>query len=388
MFSKRVQKLSPSLTIAVDVKAKAFKKQGIPVINLSVGEPNFQTPKNIREAAKNAIDKEISFYTQPEGIEELRHAIVKKFARDNKLTYAVSEIIVGVGAKQLLYSAFQVLCDKGDEVIIPIPTWNTFVEQVKLADAKPVLVKLKPPFRLTAADVEKTVSPKTKILLINSPANPTGAMIDPEELEKIADLAVKNNFFIIADEIYEKLVYKQKHISIASINEKVKERTVVINGVSKSYAMTGWRVGYAAGPKEIIAKMRSLQSQMLTHVPNISQIAATEALTGDQTSVEEMRKAFEKRRQFCMEELAKIKGLSVHEPDGAFYFFVSVEKLLGKKYPTSSAWAEALLEKEKVAVVPGEGFFYPGYFRMSYAASDEDLKEAMKRIKNFIVRAE
>jgi len=384
MFSKRVQKLSPSPTIAVDVKAKAFKRQGVPVINLSVGEPNFKTPGNIRKAARLAVDKEISFYTQPEGIEELRFAIVEKFKRDNKLSYDISDIIVGVGGKQLLYSAFQVLCDKGDEVIIPLPAWNTFVEQVKLADGKPVLIKLKSPFHLTAADIKKVLTPKTKILLINSPSNPTGAMIDPEEMKKIADLAIKNNFFVISDEIYEKLVYAQKHVSIASINEKVKQQTLVVNGVSKSYAMTGWRVGFAAGPKEIIAKMKSLQSQMLTHVPNISQIAAVEALTGDQTSVETMKKAFAKRRAFCLRELRKIKGFSFAEPEGAFYFFVSVEKLLGKKYPTSSAWAEALLEKEKVAVVPGEGFFYPGYFRMTYAASDEDLQEAMIRIKRFV----
>lgn len=384
MFSKRAISLATSPTIAIDVKAKAFKSQGIPVINLSVGEPDFKTPKNIRDAAVKAINEGNSFYTPPEGIAELRVAIAGKLKKENKLTYDPSEIIVGVGAKQLLYNVFQVLCEKGDEVIVPIPTWNTFVEQVKLTEAKPVLVPLKPPFKLTAKDVAKAVTPKTKIILLNTPSNPTGMMINPEELKKIADIAIKNNIIIVADEIYEKLTYGQKHISIASLNDTIKNRTVTVNGLSKSYAMTGWRVGYAAGPKDIIAKMKALQSQLLAHTSSISQKAGVEALTGDQKSVELMRKAFEKRKNFCIKELGKIKGLSFALPEGAFYLFISVEKLLGKKYPTSSVWAEELLEKEKVAVVPGEAFFYPGYIRMSYAASDEDLKEAIKRIKRFI----
>ena len=209
-------------------------------------------------------------------------------------------------------------------------------------------------------------------------------MINVEELKKIADIAIKNNIIIVADEIYEKLTYGQKHTSIASINEKIKNRTVTVNGLSKSYAMTGWLVGYAAGPKDIITKMKALQSQLLAHTSSISQKAGVQALKGDKKSVELMRKAFEKRKNFCIKELGKIKELSFALPEGAFYLFISIEKLLGKKYPTSSAWAEALLEKEKVAVVPGEAFFYPGYIRMSYAASDEDLKEAIKRIKRFI----
>jgi len=384
MFSKRAQELATSPTIAIDVKAKAFKQQGIPVINLSVGEPNFQTPENIKEAAIQAIKKGFTLYTAPEGILELRKAIAEKFEKDNKLTYDPSQIIVGVGAKEISYLAFQVLCDKGDEVIIPVPAWNTFVEQVKLAEGTPVLIDLKPPFKITASDITKAITAKTKIILLNSPSNPTGAMIDQEELKKIADIAVEKHIFIIADEIYEKLVYTQKHVSIASFNEKIKELTITINGASKAYAMTGWRVGYAAGPKEIIDKMKALQSQLVAHTSSISQMAVVEALTGDQSSIETMREAFAKRRLFCMEELDKLSELEYTKPEGAFYFYISVKKLLGGKYKTSSEWAEALLEKEKVAVVPGEAFFYPGYIRMSYAASDEDLKEALKRIKKFI----
>ncbi|HWY79096.1 MAG TPA: pyridoxal phosphate-dependent aminotransferase [Candidatus Sulfotelmatobacter sp.] len=384
MFSKRVQTLLSSPTIAIDVKAKDFIRQGIPVINLSVGEPNFQTPENIKKAAHVAIDKGFSFYTTPEGILELREAIAKKLTRDNKLSYDPSEIIVGSGSKQLLYTAFQVLCDKGDEVIIPVPTWNTFVEQVKLAEGKPVLITLKSPFKLTAKAVKKAITPKTKILLINSPSNPTGMIIDSEELKKIADLIVKKDLLVIADEIYEKLIYTKEYNSIASLNVQIKQRTVTINGVSKAYAMTGWRIGYAVGPKEIIAKMKALQSQLLSHPTSIAQVAAVEALNGDQKSVESMRKAFVKRREFCIKELSKIKGLSFIKPEGAFYLFISIEKLLGKAYPTATTWAAALLEKEKVAVVPGEAFFYPGYIRLSYAASDKNLQEAMKRIKKFI----
>ncbi len=384
MFSKRVQTLATSPTIAIDTKAKAFKAQGIPVINLSVGEPNFQTPENIKKAAIKAITDGHSFYTAPEGILELREAIAKKFAKDNGLTYDPSDVIVGAGAKQVIYSIFHVLCHKGDEVIIPIPTWNTFVEQVKLAEAKPVLIQLKPPFKLTAEAIEKAITDKTKIILLNTPSNPTGAMVELKELKKIADLAVKHNIFIVADEIYEKLSYTQEHVSIASLNKKIKELTISVNGLSKTYAMTGWRIGFAVGPTEIISKMKAFQSQLQGNISSITQKAGVEALTGDQKSVEKMIKAFAKRREYCLKEVSEIPELSVNEPDGAFYLFISVEKLLGKKYPTSQAWSEALLDKEKVAVVPGEAFFYPGYIRFSYAASDEDLKEAFVRVKRFI----
>jgi aspartate aminotransferase len=384
MFSKRILNLSPSPTVAIDVVAKEFKRKGIPVINLSVGEPNFVTPTNIQQAAKKAIDNGHTFYTSPAGIVELREAIVAKLKKENNISYTPDQIIVGAGSKQILYTIFQALCDKGDEVIIPIPNWSTFVEQTKLAEGMPVLIKLKSPFKLIADDVKKALTPKTKLLLLNSPSNPTGALIDPEELQKIAEIAIKENIIVITDEIYEKLTYTQKHLSIASLNEKIKAQTIMTNGVSKSYAMTGWRVGYAAGPKEIIAKMIALQSQMLTQTASISQHAAVEALTGDQSSIETMREAFAKRRLFCMRELDKIPELAYTKPEGAFYLFISVEKLLGEKYRTSAEWAQALLEEEKVAVVPGEAFFYPGYIRMSYAASDEDLQEAMKKIKRFI----
>lgn len=383
-LAKRITTLLPSPTIALDTKAKAMKKAGIPVINLSAGEPDFDTPDHIKKSAIEGIEKGLTKYSAPQGIEELRKAIADKLKKENNISYDPSHIVVGPGSKQLLYTIFQVLCDRGDEVIIPTPTWSTFVEQVKLSGAKPVFVKLKQPFKLTAKEVAKHLTSKTKMLLLNSPSNPTGAMVDKTELKKIADLAVKKNFFVLSDEIYEKLTYKTGHTSIASLNNKIKEQTITMNGVSKAYAMTGWRLGFAAGPQEVIKAVTSLQSQTIGNVPPFIQKAAVTAFTDKQISVEKMHKAFTKRRNFLVKEFSKMKDLSSAEPEGAFYLFVSIEKLLGKKYKTATEWCEALLEKENVAVVPGEAFLYPGYFRLSFAASMGDLEEAVEKIKRFI----
>lgn len=383
-LAKRITTLTPSPTISLDTKVKALKEQGHSIINLGVGEPDFETPSHIKKAAQEALEKGFTKYAAPQGIEELRNAISDKFQRDNNITYDPSEIIVGAGSKQLLYSAFQALCEKDDEVIIPTPTWLTFVEQVKLAEGKPVLVELKPPFKLTAEAVKKALTKKTKIILLNSPSNPTGAMIDPSELEKIADLVVKHKLWVISDEIYEKLIYTQRHISIASLNEEIKARTITMNGFSKSYAMTGWRIGFAGGPKEVISAMAGLQSQTVGNIPVFLQKAAITALTAEQTSVMDMHQEFAKRRDFIIRSCLEIKGLSFTDPEGAFYFFISIEELLGKKYNTAAEWCEALLEQENVAVVPGEAFLYPGYFRLSFAASMDDLEKAVEKIKNFI----
>lgn len=383
-LAKRVTTLTPSPTISLDTKVKALKQQGQEVINLGVGEPDFDTPSHIKKAANDALKAGFTKYADPQGIIEVRTAIADKFKRDNNISYDQSEIIVGAGSKQLLYSAFQVLCDQDDEVIIPIPAWLTFVEQVKLAGGKPVLVKLQPPFKVTADTIAKHITKKTKILLLNSPSNPTGAMIDPVELEKIAALVIKHNLWVISDEIYEKLIYTQRHISIASLNEKIKSRTITMNGFSKSYAMTGWRIGFAGGPKEIITAMTGLQSQTVGNIPVFLQKGALTALTEKQTSVVEMHQEFAKRREFLIRSCLEIKGLSFADPEGAFYFFISIEELLDKKYKTAAEWCEALLEQENIAVVPGEAFLYPDYFRLSFAASMDDLKEAVERIKKFI----
>lgn len=386
-FAKRITALLPSPTIGLDNKAKAMKQQGIPVLNLTAGEPDFDTPEHIKKAAIEALNAGFTKYSSPQGLPELRSAIANKLQKENNIFYDPSQIIIGIGAKQILYSIFQTLCNPGDEVIFSIPNWLTFIEQAKLAGGKPVLVKLKPPFKLTAKDVAKAITPKTKILLLNTPSNPTSAMIEKEELEKIADLVVKHNLWVIADEIYEKLIYSTKHTSIASLNEKIKQKTITVNGFSKSYAMTGWRIGYAAGPKEVIEKMANFQVQTISNVPSFIQIAAIEALKGDQTSLAIMHKEFTKRREFLIKAFGEIKELSFTNPEGAFYFFVSIEKLLGKKYKTATDWCAALLEKEHVAVVPGDGFLYPGYFRLSFAASMEDLNKAVEKIKKFIYEA-
>ena len=383
-LSKRVLTLAPSPTLALNAKVKALQQNGVQIINLTAGEPDFQTPLHIKNAGKKAIDDGFTYYTQSQGIAALREAIAKKIHQDMRVTYDASEIMIGAGSKQLLYSLFQVLCNKGDEVIVPVPTWTTYVEQIKLAQAKPVLLPLTSPFKLTAKDIAKVLTSKTKILLLNSPANPTGAMIDTNELRKIGELAVKNKFWIISDEIYEKIIYGMPHISIASLDDRFKKQTIMVNGISKAYAMTGWRLGYAAGPKDIITIMADHASQIISNASSISQAAAVEAYLGDQKPLHTMVKIYEKRRQKGLEAFAKIKEIDVIPPDGAFYFFVDIRKLLGGKYATATDWCEALLVAKHVAVVPGEAFLYPGYFRMSFAASEHDIINAIKKIKEFI----
>lgn len=384
MITDRVNSIKPSPTFALDATVKQMVRQGMDVINLGLGEPDFETPENIKKAAIRAIRNGFTHYTQTEGILPLREAIVNKFKSDNAITYDPSEIIVSNGSKQILYTAFQVLIDKKSEVLIPVPAWGTYAEQVKAADGMPVFIKLEPPFKLTAKDIEKAVTDKTKVLLLNSPSNPTGAIIDPEELKKIVNIALKYKLWIIADEIYEKLIYTGKHLSIASINEEIKARTITINGLSKAYAMTGWRLGYAGGPKYVISKMIALQGQITSNASSISQMAGLEALKGDQKPLLEMLSELRKRRDFLIKELSHSQNLSFSAPEGAFYFYISVEKLLSKNYPDSTAWCKGLLETEKVAVVPGEAFDYPGYFRLSYANSMDNLKKAVNKINNFL----
>lgn len=385
MISQRIKTLAPSPMRALDAKAKQLQADGKSVINLCLGEPDFSTPDHINAAAIKAINAGFSHYTATAGIPELLEAISQKLKKDNHLTYTPSQISVGVGAKQILYALFQVLCDPGDEVIIPTPTWSTYVEQVKLAEGVPILVSLSAPFKLTAEDVEKYITNKTKILLLNSPSNPTGAMIDKTELGKIAQLAIKKNILILSDEIYEKIIFgKTEHVSIASLGSEIFQRTITINGLSKAYAMTGWRVGYAAGPQEIISALNNFNGQVTSHTASISQKAGVAALSGTQQPVAKMVREFAKRRVVVLKNLKAAKGLEVIEPEGAFYFFISVKKLLGKKYVTSEAWCAALLEKAGVAVVPGEAFFAPGYFRMSFAASESELQTACDRITQFV----
>lgn len=385
ILSKRIKDLSPSATLAVDAVVKKLQAQGKKILNVSLGEPDFITPENIQSAAISALRKGFTHYTSTAGITELRKAIADKFLRDNNIHYDSSEIAVGVGSKQLLYNALMALCEEGDEVLVPIPTWSTYVEQIKLAGAKAKLIPLKPPFKLSALDLKKHISTKTKAIILNSPANPTGAVIEKEELEKIAKLAVAKNIWIISDEIYEKLLYGGKHISIASLGKEIRSRTITINGFSKSYAMTGWRIGYAGGPKEVIDSMVNLQSQTTSNTSSIAQYAGVEALTGNQSSIKKMAKEFARRQSFLLKEFSQTEKLSVVFPEGAFYLFINIEKCLDKKIKNSADWCAALLEKEHVALVPGEAFLYPGFVRMSFATSMEVLEEAVTRITRFVM---
>lgn len=386
MLSKRVQSLRPSPTLVLDAKAKALQASGTKVINLAAGEPDFPTPAYIQEAGTEAISGGFTRYTPSAGILELRQAVAKKLSEKNSGDYDPSEIVVGVGAKQVLHLAFQTLCDEGDEVILPTPVWSTYIEQVKLAGGNPVLVKPLTAFQVTAKTIAEHVTTKTKIIVLNTPCNPTGAVIKREEMEQIAELAIKNNIFIISDEIYEEFIYEGKHCSIASLAEDVKRSTITVNGFSKSYAMTGWRVGYGAGPQDIISAMAALASQTTSCTSTVSQAAALEALTSKESepSIRNMREEFRKRRDIIFEQLSAIEGIEVHKPQGAFYIFPDISKLLGDKYPSSSAWAEELLEKEHVAVVPGEVFEASGHIRLSFAVSPSDLREGIERIKRFI----
>lgn len=385
MVSHLADSLLPSPTVSLDAKVKEMQLKGMRIINLGVGEPDYNTPVNIQIAAINALKNGFTHYAPISGLPQLKSAIIKKFHKENKIEYDQSQIIVGLGSKPLLYLAFLTLINKDDEVLIPTPTWSTFSEQVRICGGKSILIKLKPPFKLTAQDIESKINKKTKILLLNSPSNPTGMMIEKKELLKIAKLAVKHGFYIISDEIYEKLVYIKEHVSVASLSEEIREKTLTINGFSKAYAMTGWRIGYAGGPTNIISAMTGFQSQVASSAVTFAQVAAIEALEGSQEYFNEMFNEFRKRRTFIISGLNKLKAVSVTEPEGAFYVFVSIEQLLGKKFKTAADWCEALLEKELVAVVPGEAFFYPGYFRLSFAASEENLKEALNRINKFII---
>jgi len=388
--SKRAVSIKPSPTLAIDTRAKSLIAEGVDIINFGVGEPDFDTPQNIKEAAIKALRNGFTKYTAVGGIEELKTAIIEKFKRDNGITYEKSEIIVSCGAKHSLYNIASALFDQGDEVIIPAPYWVSYPEQVLLNDATPIIVKTdeKTLFKITPELLKANLSKKTKALILNSPSNPTGSAYDRKTLEEIADISITHDLYVISDEIYEKLTYDGfKHISIASLGDEIKKRTIVVNGLSKSYAMTGWRIGFAAGPKEIISAMHNIQSQSTSNPTSIAQWAAVEALTGEQDSVHQMVSEFDSRRIYITERLQKIKGITCLRPIGAFYIFPNVSYYYGKKIsskPINSSLdlSSYLLEEAKVAVVPGEAFGDDRYIRLSYAVSMKDIERGLQRIES------
>jgi aspartate aminotransferase len=391
-LSQRAKAIKPSPTLAIDAKAKALKAQGVDVIGFGVGEPDFDTPQNIKDAAIKAIEMGFTKYCPVGGTDDLKDAIIEKLKKDNGLSYERGEIIVSCGAKHSLYNIAMTVLEKGDEVIVPAPYWVSYPDIVALADAKPVIVNTseKNGFKMTAEEFRKAVTPKTKAVIINSPSNPTGASYSRKELEGIAEVAVEKKILIISDDIYEKLVYDGfEFISIASIGKEVRDLTIVVNGVSKAYAMTGWRIGYAAAAKEIVTAMTSIQSQSTSNPNSIAMKASTEALVGPQDAVNAMVKEFDKRRAYMVERLNKIKGMTCLRPNGAFYAFPNVTGLLGKSFSgklieTSSDLAALLLDEVKVALVPGSAFGAEGFLRLSYATSMEKIKEGIDRVEKTV----
>lgn len=395
-LSERVKAIKPSPTLAMDAKAKALKAGGKDIVNFGVGEPDFDTPDNIKEAAIKAIRDGFTKYTPVGGTDELKAAIADKFKKDNGLSYEKDEIIVSCGAKHSLYNIAEALFGPGDEVIIPAPYWVTYPDQVVLNDALPVIAvtEEKDSFKIDPKLLKNKLSGKTKALILNSPSNPTGSAYDRKSLEKIAELAVKHDFYIISDEIYEKLTYDGfGHISIASLSNEIKQRTIVVNGLSKSHAMTGWRLGFAAGPKDVIKAMTNIQSQSTSNPTSITQKAAVEALTGPQDFIPEMVSEFDRRRKYMVERLNKIKGVSCITPIGAFYTFPNVASCYGKKLngmPINSSLdlSAYLLEQAGVALVPGVAFGDDRYIRLSYATSMENIKKGLDRIEDALSKLE
>jgi len=391
-LSEKGLKISPSVTLEITAKAKAMKAEGIDVVSFGAGEPDFNTPENIIAEGIKSIKEGKTRYTSASGIIELKEAICKKFKRDNGLIYSPNNIIISSGAKHSIYNALMAITNPGDEIIISVPYWVSYPELIKLAGGVPVMIKTKEEngFKYTVEDLNNVMTKNTKAIILNSPNNPTGTFYTLDELKEIADWAVKNEVFIISDEIYEKLVYDgDKHVSIASLNDDVKDLTIVINGMSKAYAMTGWRIGYAAANAEIIKIMSNVQSHTTSNPCSISQYASVEGLLGNQDSVEKMKAHFEERRNVMVDMVNDISGLSCRKPKGAFYVMVNLTQIKGKtirgmKIESSLDFAKLLLDKGKVAVIPGIGFGDDDYIRLSYATSMENIKEGLTRIKNIV----
>jgi aspartate aminotransferase len=391
-ISKRVNLISSSPTLAITARAKQMKQEGIDVIGFGAGEPDFDTPAHIKEAAKKAIDSGFTKYTPASGMKELKEAICRKFENDNNLDYSPEEIIVSCGAKHSIFNAILTLCHEDDEVILPSPYWVSYPEMIKVAGAKPVILKATPEnnFKITPQQLQETITSKTKLLILNSPSNPTGMVYPKNELLPISKILTEKGIFCISDEIYEKIIYDgQTHISIASLTPEIKKLTIVVNGVSKSYSMTGWRIGYAAGPKEIIQAMSNLQSHSTSNPTSISQKAALAALEGPQEPLCNMVAEFVKRRDYMVERLNSIKEISCLKPRGAFYVFPEVSQIIGRIFKgeiikDSVFLAEILLDEANVAVVPGSVFGADEYLRLSYATSMKNISKGLERIEGLI----
>lgn len=391
-ISHRVQNIAPSLTLQIDARAKEMKASGLDVIGFGAGEPDFPTPKYICDAAREALDLGLTRYTPAAGTKELRKAICEKLRKDNDMTYTYGDILVSNGAKHSLYTIFQAILDPGDEVLIPTPCWVSYPEMVRMAGGVPVFIPAdeSTDFIPTNKAIASRVTRRTKAIIITSPSNPNGSVWSREQLQFVADLAVSHPFYVVSDEIYEKLIYDgREHLSIAQLGEQIKAQTFLVNGVSKAYAMTGWRIGYVAGPRHEITAMANFQSQATSNANSIAQYAAMKALQGDQSCVTEMVAEFERRRNAMVEKINEIPGVSCRKPAGAFYIMMNIKQLLGKHFggrvlESSMDFAELLLAEKQVAVVPGIAFEAEGFCRLSYAISMESCLEGVKRIGEFV----
>ncbi len=391
-ISKKAGAVSPSSTLYIDSKFKAMKAQGIDVVGFGTGEPDFDTPQHIKEAAIKALENGMTKYTPASGTPKLKEAVCRKLKRDNGLDYDPSCIVISNGAKHSLMNIFTAICNPGDEIIIPAPYWVSYTEMVALADGVPVIINSteETQFKITVSDLEKALTDRTRGIVINSPSNPTGMVYTEEELRAIADFAVKNNIYIISDEVYEHLIYDgHKHVSIASFGEDIKALTIVVNAVSKTYAMTGWRIGYTACEPELAKVMANIQSHATSNPNSIAQAAAEAALDGSLDCVFEMREEFIKRRNYMVEKINSIDGISCLMPQGAFYVMMNIEKLIGtklygKEIKGSDDFADLFLEKSLVAVVPCSGFGADNYIRWSYANSMEAIVKGLDRLEKFL----
>lgn len=391
-LSNKAKDIKPSSTLAITAKAKQMKAKGIDVVGFGAGEPDFDTPSHIKQAAIKAIEEGFTKYTPASGMEELKKAICDKFKNENGLDYKPNQIVISNGAKHSLTNVFMSILDSGDEVIIPAPFWLSYPQMVKLADGIPVLVygKKENDYKVTVYELEESLTDNTKAIIINSPNNPVGVVYTEDELMEIADFVVKHDLYVISDEIYEKLIYDgQKHVSIASINDQIYNHTIVINGVSKSFAMTGWRIGYLAAPSDIAKVISNMQSHATSNPNSIAQKATLKALTSSQDCVESMRKEFELRRNYMVERLSEISSFSIIKPQGAFYVFIDISEVFGKKYneeliENADIFSNILLDIEKVAVVSCRDFGFPNCIRLSYAISLENIKKGLDRLINFV----
>ena len=395
-FAKRIQGINPPATLAISARAKALRAKGVDVISFGAGEPDFDTPDHIKEAAIKALREGFTKYTPATGIEELKEAICEKFERDNGLSYSPEEVIVTCGGKQALYNLAMALFEEGDEVIVPAPYWVSYPAMIRLAGAEPVIVETSEEegFKMRPEALEEAVTERTKAVIINSPSNPCGAVYGREDLEAIAEVALRHDLWIISDEVYEHILYDGlKHVSIASLSPELKERTIVVNALSKTYSMTGWRMGYAAGPKEVIAAMGKVQGQSTSNPTSFAQKGAVAALKGPQEGVAEMQREYQRRRDLVWELLTSIEGISCFKPLGAFYVFPNFSAYLGRTFKgeeigDSTALGSYLLEEAKVAVVPGVEFGKEGHLRLSFPIALEVIEEGVKRIKEALRRLE